>query len=554
MTLALLITAATGAWADSFSTEAYTADATLSAVSVTGNTTLTINEGVTVTVNNGLTINSGATLTVTGGGNLIVNGSTGAGGGDGNSPGGDGSTAIGGSGQLAIANATITATGGAGGKGGFDQYSSQYGGNGAPAVSGVSISIQTGSLTAIGGAGGIGGTSTVYQQKYPDGNTANAFSSFPNISDATLSYSTDNVTYTKYESGNTALYRYMKIEPLDGPAVTIADGNGEASFQMPQNDVTVTYTLKRDLSVETQVTVGDDHSAQPRYRVQKQGDTFQPYGMTTADVMALFQVHDQIENEDLTAVQDYTVQIYAVDIEGQPTGEAITFQNFTYAPGQYIVKAQGQGNYVGQTLESNIFTLYQGYELTVAPGDYATYYREDDALYLEDTDAQLYTITAVSGQTATAEPISVAPAGTPVLVKNNSADPEKTTILLIPTTDQQPDAVTPYDGFRGTLEATTIAASDAAADRYALNGQQFVWVKNPVSIAANKAWLEVSTGDNTARARAINIVFGEATGVNEVIEVNGVTDDTFYDLNGRKVAVPNKKGIYIQNGKKVVVK
>ena len=357
--------------------------------------------------------------------------------------------------------------------------------------------------------------------------------------------------------GVTSIEVYGYSNAPAGPEVTITGTSAEgqqASFQMPQNDVTVTYTLKRDLSVETQVTVGDDHSAQPRYRVQKQGNTFQPVGMTTAEVMALFHVHDQIENQDLTATEDYTVLIYAVDIEGQPTGDAIPFQNFTYAPGQYIVKAQGQGNYVGQTTESNVFTLYQGYEVTVAPGDYATYYRTDDALYLEDTDAQLYTITAVSGQTATAEPISVAPAGTPVLVKNNSTDPEKTTILLIPTTDQQPDAVTPYTGFRGTLAATTIAASDASTDRYALNGQQFVWVKNPVSIAANKAWLEVSTGANAARARAINIVFGETTGVSEVIEANGVTDDTFYDLNGRKVAVPNKKGIYIQNGKKVVVK
>ena len=337
--------------------------------------------------------------------------------------------------------------------------------------------------------------------------------------------------------------------------VAISDDKTEATIKMPQYDVTATYTLKRDLSVETQVTVGDDHSAQPRYRVQKQGDTFQPVGMDQAQVMALFHVHDQIEDQDLAPVQDYTVEIYAVDIEGQPTGEAITFQNFTYAPGQYIVKAVGTGNYSGTTTQSNVFQLFQGYEVTVAPGDFATYYRTDDALYLEDTDAQLYTITAVSGQTATAEPISVAPAGTPVLVKNNSTDPEKTTILLIPTTtDQQPDAVTPYAGFRGTLEATTIAASDASTDRYALNGQQFVWVKNPVSIAANKAWLEVSTGDFAAGARAINIVFGEATGVSEVIEANGVTDDTFYDLNGRKVAVPNKKGIYIKNGKKVVVK
>ena len=29
---------------------------------------------------------------------------------------------------------------------------------------------------------------------------------------------------------------------------------------------------------------------------------------------------------------------------------------------------------------------------------------------------------------------------------------------------------------------------------------------------------------------------------------------TWYDLNGRKVAAPTKKGIYIMNGKKVVVK
>ena len=347
----------------------------------------------------------------------------------------------------------------------------------------------------------------------------------------------------------------IQIYGTTGPEVTITGTSTEgqqAEFDMPQNDVTVTYTLKRDLSVETQVTVGDDHSAQPRYRVQKQGDTFQPVGMSTAEVMALFHVHDQIENQDLAPVQDYTVQIYAVDIEGQPTGEAITFQNFTYAPGQYIVKAQGQGNYVGQTTESNVFTLYQGYELTVAPGDFATYYRTDDALYLEDTDAQLYTITAVSGQTATAEPISVAPAGTPVLVKNNSTDPEKTTILLIPTTtDADVDF---YAGFLGTLEATTIAASDASTDRYALNGQQFVWVKNPVSIAANKAWLEVSTGLN-APARALSIVFeNETTGISNT-DFTDETDGAFYDLNGRKLnGKPTKKGVYIMNGKKVVIK
>ena len=327
----------------------------------------------------------------------------------------------------------------------------------------------------------------------------------------------------------------------------------EATMEMPASDVTVTYELVRDLSVETQVTVGDDHSAQPRYRVQKQGNVFQPVGMDQAQVMALFHVHDQIEDEDLTAVQDYTVLIYAVDIEGQPTGEAITFQNFTYAPGQYIVKAQGQGNYVGQTTESNVFTLYQGYEIVVAANEYATYYK-DEALYIEDEDAQLYTITAVGKETATATEVTTAAANMPILVKNNST--ETKTILLIPTTDQTPDDVTAYEGFRGTLEATTIAASTENQTNYAFNGKQFVYVKNALDIAANKAWLEIPTG-MMAGARAINLVFGETTGLSEkgIVNSEKFATATWYDLNGRKLqGIPTKKGIYIFNGRKVVVK
>ena len=47
------------------------------------------------------------------------------------------------------------------------------------------------------------------------------------------------------------------------------------------------------------------------------------------------------------------------------------------------------------------------------------------------------------------------------------------------------------------------------------------------------------------------IVFGETTGVNEVIEVNGV-NDSWYDVLGRKLnGMPAQKGIYIMNGKKV---
>ena len=324
-------------------------------------------------------------------------------------------------------------------------------------------------------------------------------------------------------------------EQPNGPTVTINEANTEATFTMPQYDVTATYTLKRDMTVDVTAEVAS------RIRIAKSGPTYMPVN----DTEWLPVVTDKLDGDNPVEMINDTD--YIRELEKQGTNPDEWSYVGTFSVGTFRWKITGTGNYTG-TIYSNEFQLFQGYELTIPAGEYATYYK-DEALYVEDTDAQLYTIQSVSGQTATAEPISVAPAGTPVLVKNNST--EKTTVLLIPTTTDAD--VNFYAGFLGTLEATTIAASDAATDRYALNGQQFVWVKNPVSIAANKAWLEVPTGA-AAGARAINIVFGEATGVNEVIEANGVTDDTFYDLNGRKVAVPNKKGIYIQNGKKVVIK
>jgi len=45
---------------------------------------------------------------------------------------------------------------------------------------------------------------------------------------------------------------------------------------------------------------------------------------------------------------------------------------------------------------------------------------------------------------------------------------------------------------------------------------------------------------------------GEATGIQNFSNTQD-TNDTYYDMQGRRISKP-EKGIYIQNGKKVVVK
>ena len=522
--LVLLLTAASGAWAQGeFSSDPYTSTTEFNSVSVTSSMTLNINEGVIVTVNSGLTIEDGVTLTLTGGGRLSVYGKSGAWGRDA---------------FYEEGNRIVEAT---------------AGGDGNPAIilnDNAKIVIDNGEIYAEGGLGGRGGEDATAGINKPDGAEGNAFSRFPTIDGATLYYKSSS-EWIKYTSGNQTLYNKMKAVPATFE-VTIDNSLEQptASFQMPQYDVTASYTLKRDMSVDMPVTV-QDAEQNSRFRVKKQGDTFVPADMNMEQIVALFTVHDDIEEKNLTANTDYTVQLFAVNEEGQKTGEAIPFNDFTFAPGNYVATAvaASNSNYSGETTQSNVFTLFQGYELEIAAGEYATYYK-DEALYVEDEDAKLYTITTVGNETATATELTVAAANTPLLVKNNAA--EAKTILLIPTITATPDDVTPYEGFKGTLEATQIAASTATQNNYALNGKEFVWVMDAIDIAANRAWLEIPA--TTTNSRALTIVFGDVTGLTTANIAKAMNGD-WYDLNGRKLqAAPTKKGVYILNGKKVVVK
>jgi hypothetical protein len=70
------------------------------------------------------------------------------------------------------------------------------------------------------------------------------------------------------------------------------------------------------------------------------------------------------------------------------------------------------------------------------------------------------------------------------------------------------------------------------------------------SIPAGKAYLMVASGED---APALDVVFGDATGIEAVKKAETVADGAYYNLAGQRVAQPTK-GLYIVNGKKVVIK
>ena len=352
-------------------------------------------------------------------------------------------------------------------------------------------------------------------------------------------------------------YGFMYVAPAPG-TVTINDTKTEASFEMPTSDVDFSYELVRDMSVQMQAQVGDDPDKQPRYRVQwnDEKDTFEPAEMDYEQVLALFSVKDLIENTTL-APKNYLVNIWAVDDEGNPTGEAMDFTNFTFAPGRYCVTASAllDAPYDGTTAPSNIFELFQGYEIKVAAGEHATYYK-DEALKVEDEEVELLTITAVeSGKAVLSDASDAMPENTPFLVHNNGT--VEKTILLIPCNDPNL-AVTVAKEFKGTEGPRPFSEAEMAeGDFYVCNGKEFIKVRGEGTLAANKAFLFVE-GNNTPASIPFrrSIDGGEGTtGIDNVNDNLNDNEATWYDLGGRKLnGKPAQKGVYIKNGKKVVVK
>ena len=201
---------------------------------------------------------------------------------------------------------------------------------------------------------------------------------------------------------------------------------------------------------------------------------------------------------------------------------------------------------------------WKTYELTIGAGRFATFFDSNRIKLADGTDTNigLYTISSIDADrsTATVTPISgIIPAKTPMLVYNGTE--QKQTAKLIVTLDNAQDAVDWAAQFNGTATDHEFTADDmAAADYYALSGgKAFAPVRGAGTLGANQCWLQFDKQEIPS-ARQFTLVFdSEATGI-KTTDCTDYTDSVWYDLNGRKVAAPSKKGIYVVNGKKVVVK
>lgn len=162
------------------------------------------------------------------------------------------------------------------------------------------------------------------------------------------------------------------------------------------------------------------------------------------------------------------------------------------------------------------------------------------------------------------DPVSELAAGTPYIIKWAEGEDITDPVFTSVTISKDPNDFNSSDGnvhFKGRYSSKTYTAEQKNA--LLLSGDNTLYYPQPdlttsaspqyPSIGACRAYFEIG---NVAGVRAFKLNFGEeSTEVKEVIEVKEVKDNSWYSLEGVKLSSkPAARGLYINNGRKLVIK
>ena len=193
--------------------------------------------------------------------------------------------------------------------------------------------------------------------------------------------------------------------------------------------------------------------------------------------------------------------------------------------------------------------------VTITAAKYATYC-SPHKLDFSETGITVYKA-KVNGSVVKMTEISdgIVPANTGVILYK---DVDAATTIAVPVTTT--DATITDNELVGTTVRTLVAKQSGDNFNYILqNGQDGIVFNMATTegayMPANRAYLSTAYDASAVGARLM-VVFdeGDTTGIDTVNSEKVTANSVAYDLQGRRVENPKKGGLYIVNGKKVVVK
>ncbi len=316
--------------------------------------------------------------------------------------------------------------------------------------------------------------------------------------------------------------------PCDYREVTMSADLSEMSIMTGHSTAIASETAKERLKSAMQTKIASKGTA---------------YSMIASTAAQAFVIHAEgNETENASAATTLATLVNAADIGKAFIGDAKAQELKDMATSMLQDKSQ-YGTERENVTNDLMLSIELPEAIKLASDGYSTYCSENRLDISRTTGVTAYIVNNVTETTVELQEVSVIPAETGFILKGTGSawyDLYKTESAADDVSGNQ---------LHGTLTATA-----APANSYALSTKKGVTGFYPVStgltIPAHKAYLTVTGNNNLARALVID---GETTGImNADSHVDAIPSE-YYSIHGIKVARPTK-GIYISNGKKVVIK
>ena len=371
---------------------------------------------------------------------------------------------------------------------------------------------------------------------YEDSSTANVTgnATFEGYNMNTLGNQTVTVSYTTGGVTKTAQYG-ITVVPVPEPVVTLDFTNAGWGFPSDYDTSEKTYTNKGYT-----ITLGEGSSGHKKLVVSsatvslifgKENATLtlpafgfkvsrlKVYGYSGAGAKVTFNVYVGADAVSTEATSSQETHDFVIAADKQNVGTIYTIK-VTNANNCQISKIEIFGN----GCEAGI----------VGNAGWATYVTEAPVTYAE---GDAFAVTSV-GTSVELTSVTSVRTGTPLLLKGAG---QKTAILL----DAEPAAIT---------NKLAVSDGDDGKNDYVLANHNskvgfYKWTGS--ALAFGKVYLPAS---EVAGAREFIGFDDEATGIANINgEAKTLFNGEFYNIAGQRVAQPNK-GLYIVNGKKVIIK
>ena len=368
----------------------------------------------------------------------------------------------------------------------------------------------------------------------------------------------------------------------------------------------VTYTLHETIAPEGYTistaitfTIGEDGNVTSSGSVTEDGVLLVENAMTHVKISVvdiangdeIEGAHVQVTDSEGNVADEWDSTTENHIVEGLKTGEEYTLRE-TVAPEGYTISTaitftigeDGNVTSTGTITEDGVLLVENAFTVPLfaagATSQWMTWC--DKNAYTKPEGVTVYTVSSVAkdGKSVTLSALTdddVIPAYTPVLLYRSTVGTDAVTAAFsavgtAPTDYDEEIGICSSVNSSFTFFGTTKALETIPVDgnftyyngglTYVLYGDKFLKSDSNNGIAANRCWLKLDaeggTGDVNARQLVI-VVDDETTAVeSEKVTVNSekfAAATVWYTIDGRKLSgKPTKKGLYIYNGKKTVVK